>query len=101
MHSAGGVPLPAVNLLASPMEPSSPRVRKIISFDEEASPARHWQPSGKAGGHASPGRPLDVAMARGVTEEDGGVSAVPVSVKLAELPPQLTPVGSACFRIVI
>ena len=91
--------MPAANLLASPMEPSSPRVRKIISFDEEASPARHRQPSGKAGGHASPGRPLDVAMARGVTEEDGGVSAVPVSVKLAELPPQLTPVGSACFLL--
>ena len=98
-QSAGGVPLPAANLLASPVEPSSPRVRKIISFDEEGAPASHRQPSGKAGGQASPGRPLDVAMARDVAEEDGGGPAVSVSVRLAELPPQLTPVGSACFLL--
>ena len=91
--------MPATNPLASPVEPSSPRVRKIISFDEEAAPASHRQPSGKAGGQASPGRPLDVAMARGVAEEDGGGPAVSVSVRLAELPPQLTPVGSACFLL--
>ncbi len=91
--------MPTANLLASPMEPSSPRVRKIISFDEEAAPASHMQPRGKAGGQASPGRPLDVAMARGVAEEDGGGPAVSVSIRLAELPPQLTPVGSACFLL--